>query len=599
MWRRAAQMREYNQLSRCADAGSDSVVGLCGRSRRLVQYASTRSACGVVRRCGKRARATFSVLQSVTLLATLFVVSLCVGSWLAPSKAVAGETGVSAGNSVRPPTSAPGAAKAGTPGANGNLSGAHPENVGRVEAREAQKAERAKQTGNLVGHGGPIKAVAVDAQGARVATGSFDYALMIWDVAGETPKVLHRFDQHDGAVNAVAFVPGTSQVLAAGDDGALSVWDITTGQRVHRFAGHTAKINHVAVSPDGRFAVTSSWDRTARVWDLSTMSAGPILEGHGGPVNAAQFSQDGAHIYTAAYDGVLRLFNRADGKLERPIYKHGWGLNVLARVPESEQIVAGALNGSVIVVDGVRGEVVKELAAFERPVLSMAIVDKPGLLAVGAGDGSVRVVRLADWENIETYQNPFGPVWALAFTPDATALYYSGLDDFVTRWQIEPRAPYEAVESPYPRRFQVSGNPDDPVAQGALQFARKCSVCHTLKPDGKNRAGPTLYKLFGRRIASLPEYPYSKGLEKLDIVWTEETVSKLFELGPENFTPGSKMPLQKMTDPQQRAALIAFLKSATEPGQDHGAAMGGGKGHVEKRSDNSAGSRNGPTDTKE
>ena len=51
-----------------------------------------------------------------------------------------------------------------------------------------------------------------------------------------------------------------------------------------------------------------------------------------------------------------------------------------------------------------------------------------------------------------------------------------------------------------------------------------------------------------------------------DIVWTEDTVSKLFELGPEVFTPGSKMPLQKMTDPEQRAALIAYLKVTTAPG---------------------------------
>ncbi|MEL6226271.1 MAG: c-type cytochrome, partial [Pseudomonadota bacterium] len=98
-----------------------------------------------------------------------------------------------------------------------------------------------------------------------------------------------------------------------------------------------------------------------------------------------------------------------------------------------------------------------------------------------------------------------------------------------------------------------------------IQFARKCSVCHTLTPDGANRAGPTLHKIFGRKIATHKGYRFSEPLKKLDIVWTPETVSKLFELGPDVFTPGSKMPLQKMTDPKQRDALIAFLKQATEP----------------------------------
>lgn len=503
----------------------------------------------------------------------------------------AGVEPVLAGVNVRPPAAASGADQVGN--------GGEPERTDRVETRESQKTERAKQIGNLVGHGGPIKAIAVDSLSERAVTGSFDYAMMVWDISGAAAKVLRRFDQHDGAVNAVAFVHGSTRVLAAGDDGALSVWDTETGQLAHRFEGHTAKINHVAVSLDGRFAVTSSWDRTARLWDLNAMLPGPVLVGHGGPVNAAQFSGDGEHVYTAGYDGVLRLFKRVDGSLERPLYKHGWGLNVLVRVPGRNEFVTGGLNGSVLVIDGKSGEVVKELAAFERPVLSVAIVEKPGLLAVGAGDGKVRVVRLADWEEIEAYQNPFGPVWALAFAPDGSALYYGGLDDFATRWQIQPRAPFEAVDSPYPRRFQVSGNPDDPIAQGALQFARKCSVCHTLKSDGKNRAGPTLYKLFGRRIASLPDYPYSKGLNELDIVWTEETVSKLFELGPENFTPGSKMPLQKMTDPQQRAALIAFLKIATQPAKDDRQDAGEGVDAERKRTDNSAASQDASASKKE
>ena len=87
----------------------------------------------------------------------------------------------------------------------------------------------------------------------------------------------------------------------------------------------------------------------------------------------------------------------------------------------------------------------------------------------------------------------------------------------------------------------------------------------TLAPDGRNRAGPTLYGVFGRRIATLPGYPYSEPLKKLDIVWNETTIARLFEIGPHEFTPGSKMPLQKITDAKQRDALIAFLKQATAP----------------------------------
>jgi cytochrome c len=92
---------------------------------------------------------------------------------------------------------------------------------------------------------------------------------------------------------------------------------------------------------------------------------------------------------------------------------------------------------------------------------------------------------------------------------------------------------------------------------------RRKSVCHTLSPDEGNRAGPTLHKVFGRKIGTLPGYPYSDALRQLEIVWTPQTLGKLFELGPEIFTPGSKMPLQKMPDAAQRDALIAYLQLAT------------------------------------
>jgi len=200
-------------------------------------------------------------------------------------------------------------------------------------------------------------------------------------------------------------------------------------------------------------------------------------------------------------------------------------------------------------------------------VLALAVLEKPGVIATGGGDGIIRVLRSSDGSVIEEYRNPYGPAWALAFLADGTALYYGGLDDFATLWRIAPREMFEPIESPFPRRFQVrgGGQASDLLAEGELQFARKCSVCHTLQSDGRNRAGPTLYRVFGRKIGTLAGYPFSEALRVMDIVWTPQTLGKLFELGPEVFTPGSKMPLQKMTDAAQREALIAYLKVATQP----------------------------------
>ena len=440
-----------------------------------------------------------------------------------------------------------------------------------LPAQEPLATKRADATlrrglpGNLIGHGGPVKAVRMAPDGRNALTGSFDYAMTVWDLSATEPKAKFRLDGHGGAVNATALTPDGGRALAAGDDGTVSLYDLATGALVHRFAGHDGRVLGLAVALDGRTAATAGWDRTARLWDLVTLTPGPVLAGHKGPVNAVQFAADGRRVFTASADATIGGWSRADGAFDRPLYTHGWGINVLEQAPgAADRLVFGALDGTAGIVDADSGVLVRELPAHARPVLALAVLDQPGLIATGGGDGIIRVVRASDGATVEEYRNPAGPVWALAFKPDGSGLYWGGLDDFVSLWKIAPREPFEPALGPFPRRFQVRGPADSQLARGELQFARKCSVCHTLDPDGGNRAGPSLHRVFGRRIATLPGYPFSEPLRHLDIVWDADTIARLFELGPDVFTPGSKMPLQKMTDPAERAALIEYLKVASK-----------------------------------
>lgn len=422
----------------------------------------------------------------------------------------------------------------------------------------------------IKGHGGPVKALAVSPNGRMLLSGSFDYSAIAHAIGkgdesttpnAQASRQMYRIDAVDGAINAVGI--SGAMIAIAGDGRTLRLFDRTTGEPRGTGAGHEHKINHLDVARDGSAVVTASWDRTARIWPVSATAVGAprVLTGHRGPVNAAVFDRAAATVVTASYDGTLRRFDARTGELKRRVHKHGWGVNALTRIPGSDTLAFGAIDGTVGLIEVGEGDRLKTLAKHDKPVL--AITARGGRLATAGADGVIRVWNTETWEHIEDFKNPYGPVWALAFSPDAKTLYWGGLDDTIHVWQVTPRKPFEQVASKFPRRFQLRTNSDDPVELGRIQFARKCSVCHTLTPDGANRAGPTLHGIFGRRIATVEGYAYSKPLYELDIVWTPETVSKLFELGPDKFTPGSKMPLQKMNDAKQRDALIAFLKVAT------------------------------------
>ena len=104
-----------------------------------------------------------------------------------------------------------------------------------------------------------------------------------------------------------------------------------------------------------------------------------------------------------------------------------------------------------------------------------------------------------------------------------------------------------------------------PKGERGAELFRRCGACHTVTPDGGNKAGPTLYGLFGRRIGTVPGYPYSAALKDGDIVWTAETVSELFRLGPDVVTPGTKMPVQTIGNDAEREELIRWLQKVTAP----------------------------------
>ncbi len=115
-----------------------------------------------------------------------------------------------------------------------------------------------------------------------------------------------------------------------------------------------------------------------------------------------------------------------------------------------------------------------------------------------------------------------------------------------------------------PEPETASAAPVAKTSQGEKLF-KTCVACHTTGPDDGHKAGPTLHNLFGRKAGSHPGYRYSKALEDSDLVWTDQTIDRLFDIGPDRLLPGTKMPLQRMPNVKDRADLIDFLKRVTTP----------------------------------
>lgn len=96
------------------------------------------------------------------------------------------------------------------------------------------------------------------------------------------------------------------------------------------------------------------------------------------------------------------------------------------------------------------------------------------------------------------------------------------------------------------------------VTSGQLAFNNACRTCHSVK-EGDNRLGPNLYKVFGRKADSLPNYNYSDAMSSADFVW-DKTKMERFIADPEAVVPCNKMkPYGGLASAAVRQEVIAFL----------------------------------------
>ena len=105
--------------------------------------------------------------------------------------------------------------------------------------------------------------------------------------------------------------------------------------------------------------------------------------------------------------------------------------------------------------------------------------------------------------------------------------------------------------SPVPA--QNGGDPD----AGADVFDTYCSDCHSVTSRGRNRKGPTLHGVMGRRAGTAPGFEYSPAMVSSGIVWNPNNLSS-YLADPRGVVPGGKMK-DKLTKGSDRANVIAYL----------------------------------------
>ncbi|WPJ60368.1 hypothetical protein SMAC4_13252 [Sordaria macrospora] len=124
---------------------------------------------------------------------------------------------------------------------------------------------------------------------------------------------LQTLEGHRGNVSSVAFSPDGQRLASGSEDETIKIWDPASGSCLQTLEGHRSSVGSVAFSPDGQWLASGSWDETIKIWDPASGSCLQTLEGHRSYVRSVAFSPDGQRLASGSDDETIKIWDPASG----------------------------------------------------------------------------------------------------------------------------------------------------------------------------------------------------------------------------------------------------------------------------------------------
>jgi WD40 repeat protein len=310
-----------------------------------------------------------------------------------------------------------------------------------------------REGGKTGEHADEVSAVAILDGGHRLATGSLDRTVKIWDI--DRRRVTLTMRRHTDHVRALAVSPDGRMLVSAGEDGRAVVWDASEPPPVERcqvIRTDFGRIWDAQVGRDGKTLAAIGEKRTndgvlrhvVQRWDLSRPEAPVELAEHQEEVRGLALApaDAGGWVGGPTLDGCIPLLNPTDDATGRPLSapeaQTAWRAS-LAVSPDGK-LVAANHDYDIELWDVEKGQS-KLLGSHRWVVGSLAFspIASVPLLASGSWDQTARLWNYLTLTGEPPLKGHRGRVNAVAFDAQAKWLATASNDATVGIWDVATR----------------------------------------------------------------------------------------------------------------------------------------------------------------